>query len=111
VDFTIVDPPVTPTHPSGPNRVLLMSAVLLGGLVGGMATGFLISQLKPTFNDRRSLSEATGLPLLGTISMIWTDKAKRRRSWSIAAFVLFFSSLLSAYGALMAFLAIATRTA
>jgi hypothetical protein len=43
--------------------------------------------------------------------MIWTDKAKRRRSWSIAAFVLFFTSLLSAYGALMAFLAIATRTA
>ena len=111
VDFTIIDPPVTPTHPSGPNRVLLMSVVLMAGLIGGLATGFLISQLKPTFNDRRSLTEATGLPILGTISMIWTDNAKRRRRWGITAFTLFLSSLLSAYGALMAFLAIATRTA
>ncbi|MGH8717641.1 MAG: XrtA system polysaccharide chain length determinant [Burkholderiales bacterium] len=111
VDFTIIDPPVTPSQPSGPDRVLLMSAVLLGGLAGGIATAFLISQLRPTFNDRRSLTEATGLPLLGTISMIWTDKARRRRRWSITSFVLFFSSLISVYGALMAFLAIATRTA
>jgi polysaccharide chain length determinant protein (PEP-CTERM system associated) len=111
VDFTIVDPPITPAYPSGPNRILLMSAVLFAGLLGGVATAFLISQLKPTFNDRRGLTEATGLPILGTISMIWTDKAKRRRRWGIAAFLLFLSSLLSAYGALMAFLAIATRTA
>ena len=111
VDFTIVDPPIIPTHPSGPDRVLLMSAVLFAGIVGGILAAFLISQLRPTFNDRRGLTEATGLPILGTISMIWTDKAKRRRRWGIAAFLLFLSSLLSAYGALMAFLAIATRTA
>jgi polysaccharide chain length determinant protein (PEP-CTERM system associated) len=111
VDFTIIDPPSVPTHPSGPDRILLMSAVLFAGILGGIAAAFLISQLKPTFNDRRGLTEATGLPILGTISMIWTDKAKRRRRFGIAAFLLSLSSLLSAYGALMAFVAIATRTA
>lgn len=111
VDFRIVDPPRVPLTPSGPNRPRLMSLVLLGGLIGGLGLAFLVSQIRPTFNDPRTLREVTGLPLLGMVSMTWSHQQKRKYKNRMVAFVLSFISLLGAYGAIMAMLFLTTKVA
>ena len=67
-----------------------------GGLVGlaaGFALTFLISQLRPAFSDPRTLREVTGLPVLGTVSMLHTSARTRARRRGLLAF----SSGLVAY--------------
>jgi polysaccharide chain length determinant protein (PEP-CTERM system associated) len=109
MDFRVIDPPQVPLAPNAPNRVLLMSAVLLASLGGGIAFAFLMSQVRPTFNDERRLREVTGLPVFGTVQMAWTDAQRARRKKGLIALMLSVLSLLSAYGAIMAALMLGVR--
>ncbi len=104
--FKIIDPPTVPFRPIGPNRPLLLSLVLAGALVAGAAAALLISQIRPTFLSPSQLREATGLPVLGTVSMNWTEaeKVKRRRDkYGFGACVL---GLFVMYGGVMSTLLI-----
>lgn len=85
-DFRIIDPPTLPTKPSAPNRLLLLPLAALVGLGAGFALTFLISQLRPAFSDARQLREITGLPVLGTVSMLTTSERRRRRRNGLFAF-------------------------
>jgi hypothetical protein len=105
--FRVIDPPQVPLAPSAPNRPRLMSLVLLAALGGGLGIAFLLGQMRPAFSDERRLREATGLQVLGTVAMAWTDTQKKRRARGLFAFVLSFLSLLSAYAAIMASLMMA----
>ncbi|HKQ25362.1 MAG TPA: XrtA system polysaccharide chain length determinant [Burkholderiales bacterium] len=100
-DFRVIDPPRVSSIPSGPNRRLLNSLVLLVALGGGAGLAFVLSQIRPTFNDERRLREVSGVQVLGTVVMAWTaaQKARRTRGW--AALLISFVSLLSAYAAIM----------
>ena len=100
--FRVIDPPRVPKTPSAPNRPRLMSLVLLAAVGGGLGIAFLLSQLRPTFGDERRLREVSGMQVLGTIAMEWTDEQSRRRTRGLFAFVLSFLSLVSAYAAIMA---------
>ena len=100
--FRVIDPPRVPQTPSAPNRPRLMSLVLLAAVGGGLGIAFLLSQLRPTFGDERRLREVSGMQVLGTIAMEWTDEQNRRRTRGLFAFVLSFLSLVSAYAAIMA---------
>lgn len=102
IDFRVIDPPQVRLLPKGPSRPLLMSLVLLAALGGGGGLAFVISQVTPTFNDERRLRAASGLPVLGTVVMTWTDAQKARRTWGLVALLISFASLLSAYAAIMA---------
>ncbi|MFT3759479.1 XrtA system polysaccharide chain length determinant [Thauera sp.] len=85
-DFRVIDPPTLPSAPSAPNRILLMPLAALVGLAAGFALTFLISQLRPAFADGRNLREVTGLPVLGTVSMLQTDARRNKRRRGLAAF-------------------------
>ena len=87
--------------PNAFNRRMLMSLVLLAALGGGLGGALLISQIRPTFNDERRLREVGGLPVLGTVVMAWTDAQKARRARGLVALLISFTSLLSAYAAIM----------
>ena len=78
VRFRVVDPPRVPNHPSGPKRPLLTILVLGAGLGAGVGLAFLLSQLWPTFDSRRSLMEGTNLPVLGSVSMVLLPPALRQ---------------------------------
>ncbi len=104
MNFRIIDPPRVPLVPSAPNRPLLTSLVLLGALVGGIVVAFLVSQFRPTFNDRWTLRHATGLPLLGAVSLIWTDTQKKRQRSSLVATATSTLGLFGSYGIVMAIL-------
>jgi polysaccharide chain length determinant protein (PEP-CTERM system associated) len=110
-DFRIIDPPRVPSVPTSPNRLQLITTVLLVGLAGGFALAFLLSQLTPTFSDRKTLREATGLPILGAVSMTWTDQERRKRKKNFAVLATSYMGLLVAYGGIIANLVILSRQA
>lgn len=70
IRFKILDPPRVPLKPTGPNRLLLMSAVLGAGLAAGMGLAFLIAQLWPTFDSRFSLKQIADIPVFGSVSAV-----------------------------------------
>ncbi|MQA36981.1 XrtA system polysaccharide chain length determinant [Rugamonas aquatica] len=100
--FRIIDPPTVPLTPVGPNRILLSSLVLGGALLTGVAAALLISQVRPTFLSPSELRERTGLPVLGTVSMNWTESQKIKRRRGRYAFGTALSCLFVAYGAVLA---------
>lgn len=99
IQIRVIDPPIVPMVPSAPNRLLLVSLVLVVGLAAGLAVPVLMSQLDRSFwvvEDLRSL----GLPVLGGISML-TGISLRRRMLAVTSFGLAVLVLISLYGGLM----------
>ncbi|HKZ72642.1 MAG TPA: XrtA system polysaccharide chain length determinant [Steroidobacteraceae bacterium] len=70
VKFRVIEPPIVPLTPVAPNRLLLMTAALLAALGAGIGAALVLHRLQPVFMSRKSLVEATGLPVLGTISRV-----------------------------------------
>ena len=98
VKFRVIDPPRVPLSPSGPDRLLLMSLVLLSSLGAGIGLAFVLSLVRPTFDDTKSMKDITGIPVLGVISMVRTDDYTSNRRVTIAAFTVAWLMLLVAYG-------------
>ena len=103
VEFRVIDPPRVSPRPVAPNRVMLVSMVFLGALAGGVGVAFLMGQIRPTFSDRKALREISGLPILGTVTMIWTDGQVRARRRKLTWFVAGSAGLVCLYGAGLAF--------
>lgn len=79
VKFKVIEPPIVPAKPIAPNRLLLNLATLAVGLAAFFGITFFILQLKPVFLTKDALAEATGLPVLGTVSMILDASTKKRK--------------------------------
>jgi len=109
MDFRIVDPPRVPPTPVAPKRPLLMWLVLAVGLGAGIALTFLMSQVRPVFNDRGSLQEFANLPILGTVSMKWTERDVKRQRRGVMALSMSIASLFGSFGVLMALLSLTGR--
>ena len=96
--FKIIDPPTLPLAPAGPNRPVLYSLVLFAALGCGAGSALLISQARPTFVSPGAMRELTGLTVLGTVSMNWTEaeQLKRRRGQYLIGLAI--GGLLLVYG-------------
>jgi uncharacterized protein involved in exopolysaccharide biosynthesis len=101
VRFRIIEPPRAPLEPTGPNRPLLMSLVLGAGLAAGVALAFLLAQIWPTFDSRRSLMHATQVPVFGSVSIILSPAAARRERWWLLGYFALGGGLLMLYGGLL----------
>lgn len=101
MSFKIIDPPTMPQRPIGPNRALYYSAVLAVGLAGGAAAALGLAEMRPTFLSPAELRAATGLRVLGTIGMNWTDDEKRRHARGRLGFGAGSACLLLGYGSVM----------
>ncbi len=99
--FKVIDPPTLPRIPTGPNRPLLFSLVFAGAILAGIGAAFLMSQIRPTFMSQSVLREVTGLPILGTVAMNWTDQEKIKSRRSLYIFGASFIFLLTLYAAIM----------
>jgi polysaccharide chain length determinant protein (PEP-CTERM system associated) len=102
LSFRVIEPPTAPATPTGPNRLRLFSLVFVAALVAGLAGAFLMSQVRPTFLSQSALREVTGLPVLGSISMNWTDEQKVRRKRRLYALGAAVTVLFGVYGLGMA---------
>ncbi len=74
VKFRVVEPPVVPLAPIGPNRGLLSSLVLVAALAAGLATALLLAQMRPVFTSRDALGRISGLPVLGAITKLTSER-------------------------------------
>ena len=103
MSFRIIDPPTVPETPAGPDRNKLFTFVFLGALAVGIGMAFIISQIRPTFHTQGGLREVTGLPILGTVPMIWTDQEKIKRKGQLYAFGASLLLLIMCYFVLVSF--------
>ena len=78
VEFRTVDPPTLSPVPVAPNRPLLLSLVLAGGLLAGLAVAFGASQLKPSYTSEDRLASETGLPVLGSVGEVVSPAIRKR---------------------------------
>lgn len=102
IKFRIIDPPVTPLTPSGPNRFLLISLVLLAGLAVGVALAFLLNELYPVFSTSDELTRHLGLPTLGVVTLKWSPEQKLRNKRNLVLLISAFIVLVLTYASLMA---------
>jgi len=101
VKFQVVDPPVTPTAPSAPNRMLLLTGVLIVGLGGGVAAAFGLSQLAGTFATSKRLEKASGMPVIGSVGEVVTAAQTALRKKRLQMFVAATGGLVFAWVALL----------
>lgn len=102
VQFRVIDPPRVPAKPSGPNRVFLSVAVLFVALGGGFVVAFVMSQLRPTFDERQLMNDVLGVPVLGSVNMVWTVDQIRARKVRNVSFVFSITALMVTFGVVLA---------
>lgn len=79
VKFRRIEPPFAEADPVGPNRPTFLLAVFVLALGAGIALAFGLNQVNPAFFTRRGLRQAVDLPVLGSISMITTQRSVTKK--------------------------------
>jgi hypothetical protein len=79
VKFSVIDPPAADFQPVSPARAQLVLAVLMLGLGLGGGIAYLMNSMRPVFDGIISLGEATGLEVLGMVSVSNLDERQRSR--------------------------------
>ena len=87
IKFSVIDPPAADFQPVWPARAQLIVAGLLVGLGLGGGLAYALNMLRPVFNEAQALEQATGLPLLGTVSVsnVLERQLSRRRAYLVCA--------------------------
>jgi uncharacterized protein involved in exopolysaccharide biosynthesis len=99
VKLQIIDPPEIPRLPVAPNRMLLVTGVLLGGLLTGAGLTVLFGQLDRSFSTVDELRNL-GLPVLGGISILGLIPF-RQRVMAVLRFGTAVAVLVGIYGGLV----------
>lgn len=87
--FTLIEPPIAPSLPSSPNRVLVLVLGLALAIAGAVGAAFLREVTDATVRGRKDLAELLGVPPLAVIPRMLTKNdlavAARRRKYVVAA--------------------------
>jgi succinoglycan biosynthesis transport protein ExoP len=98
--FTIVDAASFPEKPVSPKRWLIALAGLIMSMGVGIGTVALVDHLDHSVKSGDEVAQITGLPVLGSISRIWTaedraqDRRKKKFLWAAAGISLIVGVLL-----------------
>ena len=94
VKFQVIDPPSAKFEPVSPNRPLLVIGVFVLALGAGIGAAYLLHLLRPVFVSTRQLTAATGIPVLGAVSMAWAEKHRVERHRSTVRYAVLSTGLL-----------------
>jgi hypothetical protein len=78
---------------------LILPVVLLASLLAGAAVSFIVTQIRPTVVDTRTLRAVSGLAVLGAVSMMKTEADLKRDRRRLTGFFAALGALLLSYGA------------
>jgi polysaccharide chain length determinant protein (PEP-CTERM system associated) len=98
-EFRLIDPPRVTPQPVAPNRLALLTMAFLGALAAGVFASFVASQIRPSFFDAHMLRDVTGMPVLGTVSLITSEPLKRQERRGLIGFIAGTAALIGSYGA------------
>lgn len=84
IRIALIDPPSAPRLPAAPNRPMLLTAVLLLGIAGGVGVAYTLGRIRTTYPTARRLERASGMSVIGAIGEASTEavralKAKQLR--------------------------------
>ncbi len=89
IRIRVIEPPTKPNVPVAPNRPILLTAILLLAIAGGIGAAFAMDQLRTTFPTQARLEQVTGMPVLGSVSEVMTAARKavlaQRLKWFAGA--------------------------
>jgi polysaccharide chain length determinant protein (PEP-CTERM system associated) len=94
VRFDVVEPPNADFNPISPKRSLLVVGVLFAALGMGAGLAFLLHQLRPIFTSVKTLTDGTGLQVLGSVSMAWLEHQSNNRRKSYVRYAVAVAGLL-----------------
>jgi polysaccharide chain length determinant protein (PEP-CTERM system associated) len=109
-DFRLVDPPRVSPQAVFPNQPLLLAGSLVLALVAGMGVMFASDKLRPCFYERSQLREATGLPILGVVSLVVSDQMKLAQRQDLTRLATMVGAMSAAYFVLVVAGHLLTRT-
>ena len=101
VTFRIIEPPVVPTRPSGPPRLLYLSAVLLAAMGAGLGWSLLRYFITPTYVNLQQIRSSIDLPVLGAVSLHLTPEHRRKRRLQLVTYLLTALLLFGLYGGVL----------
>jgi hypothetical protein len=102
VEFRVVDPPVLPNRPTGPNRLMLLIGVLVAGFAAGLGMAFARIQLQDSFMSVAKLRDSFDVPVLGSITRVRSViKGRRSRAVEVPGLVAGLGGLLVVFGTLL----------
>jgi polysaccharide chain length determinant protein (PEP-CTERM system associated) len=110
-DFRLVDPPRVAPGAVSPNQPLLLALSFLLALVAGGVAMFVSKEVRPCIYDRQQLRNATGLPVLGVVSLVDNDQLRAGRKQDLRQLTKVAGGLLAVYSLLVATLVLMTRAA
>ncbi|KQP39763.1 XrtA system polysaccharide chain length determinant [Pseudorhodoferax sp. Leaf274] len=96
-DFRLIDPPRVSQRPVAPNRSLLLIGALVAALGAGVATALGLSQLRPVFHNAHALRNEVALPLLGVVTLVISDEAKRKERRDLFKFAAASAGLIACF--------------
>ncbi|MEO9190406.1 MAG: XrtA system polysaccharide chain length determinant [Acetobacteraceae bacterium] len=108
VHLRVIDPPEIPVVPIFPDRMILLTAVLVVGIGAGVTLAALLAQFDRSFGTLEEL-RALGLPVLGGLSTIG-GLSLRRRALAVGQFAVAIVLLIGLYGGLLVHILRASNT-
>ena len=97
VTFNVIEPPREPLVPKGPNRLLFAAMVLAAGIATGAGLAWLLAMFRPAIYSKEGFAEFSDLPVLGTVSRIWTPKEQVSRRMEVTSFAVGCLGLLALF--------------
>jgi len=102
LQFRIIEPPLLPKRPSGPNRIIFYTAVLAIGFGSGIGIAFLISQLNPILIRPKQLLSVSNYPIWGTVTHLNIERINKTNRNRLLVFLLSSGTILAIFGTLVA---------
>ena len=79
--LTLIEPPVTPDHPTSPNRPVLIVGGIVGGIVFGLALAMLIELVRRPIRSAAQLVNILGEPPLAVVPVLTAKTPARFGGW------------------------------
>lgn len=105
-EFRVVEPPRVSSSPVFPRRLHLALMAVVASLAAGIAVVLVADQMRPTFDDVKSLREFSGRAFVATVSMLLTPQGERRRRMSMVRYAAVFGVVMALQATWVAWIAL-----